>query len=76
MGPYGFAGYTTVVLGLGFVGDKDLSAFISEVIPGNTSRGWESETEKGKKSIKRTLPIHYHGQPELSHEKTRQESRA
>ena len=42
----------------------------------NTSRGWESETEKGKKSIKRTLPIHYHEQPEFSHEKTRRESRA
>lgn len=49
------------MLGLGFLGDKYLSAFAFEVIPGNTSREWESESEKC------TLPSHYqHGQLELS----------
>lgn len=56
------------MLGLGFLGDKDFSAFISEVIPGSTGREWESETEKGKKPGRCTLPSHYHqGQLELNH---------
>lgn len=68
LGHWRFARYTTAVLGLGFIRDKDLNAFISEMIPGNTGREWESETEKGKKPMKCILPSHYlHGQLELKH---------
>lgn len=42
--------------GLGFIRDKDLNAFISEMIPGNTGREWESEREKGKKPMTCILP--------------------
>lgn len=56
LGHQGFAKYTTVVPGLGFIRDKDLNAFISEMIPGNTGREWESETEKGKKPMMCILP--------------------
>lgn len=49
LGPWGSTDYTTIVFGFGFLEDKDLSAFISEMIPGNTKREQGSETDKGKK---------------------------
>lgn len=48
------------MIGLGFVGEKDFSAFISEVILGDIGREWESETKKGKKPMRCTLPSRYH----------------
>lgn len=55
--PEGQQSITTIVLGLGFPGDKDSTAFISEVTPRNTTREWGIETEKGKKPMKCT---YYH----------------
>lgn len=36
------------MLGLGFFGDKDFSAFILEVILENTDKEWENRAEKGR----------------------------